>query len=82
MKKKKEEGCRGTMGNICDPGVRVETPNQKRKRLIQEAADLDMELSFIESQLWDTVREIQNLNPTKKELNEGVQDLIDAYGSL
>jgi hypothetical protein len=59
---------------------KVETPSAKRKRLINEAYDLDQELSFIESQLYDTVREIQSLSPTKKELEDGVQDLIDCYG--
>jgi len=60
--------------------MKKETNTQKRKRLINEACDLDMELSFIEGQLHDIVNEIQNLNPTKKELNEGVQDLINCYG--
>lgn len=71
----------GSIGNNGTAGVRVETPDQKRKRLIDEAYDLDSELSYIESQLWDTVREIENLNPTKKELKSGVQDLIDFYGT-
>jgi hypothetical protein len=60
----------------------METQAQKRKRLIQEAADMDMELSMLESQLWDIVREIQKLKPTKKELEDGAQALIDCYGSL
>jgi hypothetical protein len=67
-------------GNNGTAGVRIESQTAKRKRFINEAYDLDQELSFIESQLWDTVKEIQHLNPTKKELKEGVQVLIDCYG--
>jgi hypothetical protein len=48
--------------------------------IINEAIDLDQEFSFIESQLWNIVREIQDLTPTKKELKDGVQVLIDCYG--
>jgi hypothetical protein len=77
---RKLDGSIGTVGNTCTAGVRVETPAQKRKRLIGEAEEMDTELSFLESQLWDTVREIQDLKPTKKELEDGVQDLIDCYG--
>lgn len=57
-----------------------ENSTQKRKRLIQDAIDLDQELSFIEGNLHDLVAEIQDLNPTKKELKEGLQDLINWYG--
>jgi hypothetical protein len=77
---KKEKDTTGTMGRACDADVRKETQNQKRKRLIAEAYDLEQEYSFIESQLWITVSEIQDLKPTKKELNDGVQALIDRYG--
>ena len=70
----------GSIGNAGTAGVRVETSDQKRKRLIKEAYDLDYEISFFEGQIHDIVREIQNLNPTKKELKEGAQDLIDSYG--
>jgi hypothetical protein len=56
-----------------------ETNGQLRKKLINEAYDLEQELGFIESQLIETVSEIKKLNPTKKELKSGVQDLIDCY---
>jgi hypothetical protein len=54
--------------------------DKKRKELIAEAVDLDIELSFIEDRLHNIVPEIQDLNPTKKELKNGVQELIDCYG--
>lgn len=54
----------------------------KRKKLISEAIELDMEHDFIESQLWDLVGQIQKLKPTKKELKNGVQDLINWYGII
>jgi hypothetical protein len=78
--KKVEKGTTGTMGHTCPAGIRIETQNQKRKRLISEAYDLDQEYSFIESRLWEIVEEIQDLNPTKQELKSGVQVLIDCYG--
>ena len=71
----------GTMGHMGTAGIRIETQDQKRKRLINDAYDLDQEYSFIESQLWDIVSQIQNLHPTKKELKDGVQILIDCYGA-
>ena len=47
--------------------MKKEGENQKRKRLIDEAYDLDQKCSYIESRLWEIVSEIQDLNPTKKE---------------
>lgn len=70
----------GSVGNNGTAGVRIETLTAKRKRLIDKAYNLEQEILFIEPQLWNIVREIQDLNPTKKELNDGVQDLIDCYG--
>jgi hypothetical protein len=70
----------GSVGNNGTAGVRIETAVQKRKRLIDKAYDLDLEIFFIETQVCNMVKEIQDLKPTKKELNDGVQDLIDCYG--
>jgi len=55
--------------------------DKERKKLIEEARDLDMELSFIEDRLRGIVERIQELNPTKKELKE-IEDLIDCYGLI
>jgi hypothetical protein len=80
MKKKKEEGCTGTMGNICDPGVRVETRKQKMARLIDEANNLANEIEYAEYKMPFVLKEIKELNPTKKELEiDGVQYLLDTY---
>lgn len=54
--------------------------DKKRKELIRRAETLDAELSFIEGEITNIVCEIQDLKPTKKELKEGVQDLINWYG--
>lgn len=54
--------------------------DKKRKELITQAEEMDAEIYFLESELWDIVRAIQDLKPTKKELKNGVQELIDAYG--
>jgi hypothetical protein len=59
---------------------KIETPDQKRKRLIEAAYDLDQHLEYMEATLRGVVTEIQELSPTKKELKDGVQDLIDCYG--
>jgi hypothetical protein len=77
---RKLDGSIGTVGGKGTVDVRKETTTEKRKRLINKASELEMELSHIESQLWDTVIQIQDLKPTKKELEDGVQDLIDCYG--
>lgn len=56
--------------------------DKKRKELIKRAEDLDAKLSFIEGEIMNIVCEIQDLKPTKKELKEGVQDLINWYGRI
>jgi len=58
-----------------------ETDSQLRKRLIDEAQDLFYEIECIESELIEKVHLIKKLNPTKKELENGVQDLMDCYYS-
>lgn len=59
----------------------MESKKARRTKLIEEAIELDQEVSFIEYRLRDIVSEIEALEPTKKELSEGVQELIDCYGS-
>jgi len=59
--------------------MKKETDNQKRKRLIREAYDMEQNFYSIESELTEKVSEIKKLFPAKRELNSGVQDLIDCY---
>jgi uncharacterized coiled-coil DUF342 family protein len=56
--------------------------DKKRKILIDRAYELDAKLQFVEDDLRDIVEEIQDLKPTRKELKNGVQALIDCYGRL
>jgi len=60
-------------------GTRIETDNQKRKRLINEAIKMECEIQHLEYQLADSLNEIKKLHPTKKELKEGLEDLMDCY---
>jgi hypothetical protein len=53
--------------------------NKKRKKLIDDAYKLDENICFSEDELHLTLREIQELNPTKKELKDGLQTLMDCY---
>ena len=57
----------------------VETDKQKRKRLINEAYELEHEIQYNEYRISDILEEIKKLNPTKAELKSGVQDLLDCY---
>lgn len=60
--------------------AKKETNAQKRTRLINEAGEMEEELSYLEECLASTIADIMQLNPTKKELSDGLQDLIDCYG--
>jgi hypothetical protein len=59
--------------------MKKETDNQKRKRMINEAYELEQEMMYIEYCLSDIISDIKKLNPTKAELKKGLQDLIDCY---
>jgi uncharacterized coiled-coil DUF342 family protein len=58
---------------------KVETDNQKRKRLINEAVEMECEIQHLEYHISETLEQIKTLHPTKKELKEGLQDLMDCY---
>lgn len=53
--------------------------DKKRKQLIEDAGELDQQIQFCESELAQLLSEIRDLNPTKKELKDGLQDLMDCY---
>jgi len=52
---------------------------KERKKLIKEALDLYAESEFIEARLRDLVKKIKELKPTKEELENDLQILIDYY---
>lgn len=58
---------------------KVETDNQKRKRLIREVETLAHEIEYNEYKISETLEQIKKLHPTKTELKSGVQDLMDCY---
>ena len=60
-------------------GIRIETDKQKRKRLINEAYELEHEVQHNEYVISDVLKQIIKLNPTKTELKGDLQDLIDCY---
>jgi uncharacterized coiled-coil DUF342 family protein len=60
-------------------GTRIETNIQKRKRLIKEAEEMNFEIQHLEYDLSATLHEINQLNPTKKELKHGLEDLMNMY---
>jgi prefoldin subunit 5 len=52
---------------------------KKRQELITQVIELDQEIEMLQHQdIPDLLKQIQELKPTKKELEE-IQDLIDAY---
>lgn len=59
--------------------IKPETNTEKRKRLIDDAINLSEEVDYYEYKLMRTLDKIKALNPTKKELDDGLQELIDMY---
>jgi predicted DNA binding CopG/RHH family protein len=52
---------------------------KKRQELIMQVIELDQEVEMLQHQdIPDLLKQIQELKPTKKELEE-IQDLIDMY---
>ena len=52
---------------------------KKRQELINEAYDLSENIDISEMDLSSILSEIKKLKPTKKELDNGLQDLFDMY---
>jgi vacuolar-type H+-ATPase subunit D/Vma8 len=53
---------------------------EKRQSLITEVINLENELEHLENKIPSLLKEIQDLNPTKTEIDEaGLQDLFDHY---
>lgn len=59
--------------------TKKETDNQKRKRFINEAYELEHEIMYNENIISELLSEIKKLKPTKAELKYGLQELIDCY---
>lgn len=57
----------------------MKATDKERKKLIEEALDLYAESEFIEARLRDLVKKIKELKPTKEELENDLQILIDYY---
>jgi len=68
-------------GSIVDSKTKVkETRKAKMARLISEANNLAGEMDYAEYKMPMVLKEIKELKPTKKELEEdGVQYLLDNY---
>jgi uncharacterized protein YoxC len=54
--------------------------NKKRKMLIELANDLNDNIQYNEYNLQSVIEQIKEFSPTRKELKDGLQDLIDCYG--
>jgi len=52
---------------------------QKRRQLIEQANLLKEEIDYAEYKLPSVLKSIVELNPTKAELKDGLQDLFDEY---
>lgn len=68
-------------GSIVDSKTKVkETRKAKMARLISKANDLAGEMEYAEFQMPKVLKEIKDLKPTKKELeDDGVQYLFDNF---
>jgi hypothetical protein len=53
--------------------------NKKRKELIELANDLDDNIQYDEYHLKSVLEQIKEFNPTRKELKDGLQNLMDCY---
>jgi hypothetical protein len=53
--------------------------DKKRMELIDVAYEYEGEIEYFEYQLIATLSEIKKLSPTKKELKDGLEDLMAHY---
>jgi len=59
--------------------MKKESKKEQRRQLILEVGDLESSIQYNEFKIVDLLQEIKALNPTKEELEDGLQDLYDAY---
>lgn len=59
--------------------MKKETKKEQRRQLILEVGDLESMIQYNEFKITDLLKELKDLNPTKDELEDGLQDLFDAY---
>ena len=59
--------------------MKKESKKEQRRQLILEVGDLESSIQYNEFKITDLLKELRDLNPTKDELEDGLQDLFDAY---
>ena len=55
------------------------TNQLRRAMLFQEVQNLEYNIEHAEMRIPEALKQLQKLKPTKKELEEGVQELFDTY---
>ena len=55
------------------------TNKLRRAMLFQEVQNLESEIEHAEMRIPEALKKLKALKPTKKELEEGVQELFDTY---
>ena len=51
----------------------------QRRYLINEIEELECDIEHAEMRIPELLKKLQDLKPTKKELEEGLQELFDTY---
>jgi chromosome segregation ATPase len=51
----------------------------RRHYLINEVEELESNIEYAEMRIPELLKKLQSLKPTKKELEEGLQELFDTY---